>query len=372
MESPSLSDAQKELCQILVSSSHFLLSNVNDLLDFSRIANQQFSLNKQEFKLEETVKACVELVKPQCRLKGLDLEIRFDSSIPPLVYNDSNRLKQVLLNLLSNALKFTLKGKIEVVATLLNPNAVKIAVEDSGIGITKANQKKIFTLFGKLTGNEKLNPQGCGLGLAISNTLIIRMGGEGLSVKSTLGRGSTFSFLLPVHEHQLLFAEKTEYHYDSSSSEVWDFAEGVEGVHLPASDALWRDPQSRANTLIADDSEFNRVVLKQLLELQGFICDEANTGGEALRKIEQRARENSPFLYIFLDIEMPEMSGIEVALELRRQVAEGTLAKAQVVGCSAYVSLEDRQNCLDSGMDFFLEKPVSRASLTILCTSFHV
>ena len=374
MESPSLSDDQKEQCQILVSSSHFLLSNVNDLLDFSRIANQQFSLNKQLFNLKAAVRTCTELIESQCRLKGLQMNFRYDFSIPSLVYNDANRLKQVLLNLLSNGLKFTLKGKIEVVTTLVHANMVKITVEDSGIGITRANQKKLFTLFGRLTGNEKLNPQGCGLGLAISNTLVMRMGGTGITVKSEPGKGSTFSFLLPIGDDQLSsFAEEIEYHhFDTCSSEVWDLAEGVDGVHLPASNALWRDPQSRANTLIADDSEFNRVVLKQLLDLQGFICEEANTGGEALRKIEQRARENSPFLYIFLDIEMPEMSGIEVALELRRQVAEGTLAKAQVVGCSAYVSPEDRQNCLDSGMDFFLEKPVSRASLTILCTSFRV
>jgi len=363
MESPSLSDDQKEQCQILVSSSHFLLSNVNDLLDFSKIATEQFILEKQFSKLEETFKTCVELIAPQCHLKGLHLSLRYDSLIPSLVYTDPNRLKQVLLNLLSNAVKFTLKGKIEVIAMLIDPNTVEIAVEDSGIGIAEENQRRIFTLFGKLTANEKLNPQGCGLGLAISNTLVINMGGTGISVKSVPGHGSTFSFTLPISSKPSSLIEPDIADTFLSTSTDEETSEVV----LPPSSELWKVPKALPNTLIADDSEFNRLVLRTLMESLGFRCDEARTGTEALRKIERRQWERKPYLFVFLDIEMPEMSGIEVALELRRQVAEGSLAKAQVVGCSAYVSAEDQQSCIDAGMDFFIEKPVSKQRLTALC-----
>jgi CheY-like chemotaxis protein len=367
MESSSLSSDQKEQCQILVSSSNFLLSNVNDLLDFSRIANQQFSLNKQLFNLEETVRTCTGLIKPQCHLKNLDLSFRYDSSIPSLAYNDQNRLRQVLLNLLSNAVKFTLKGKIEVIVMLLQPNVVKITVEDTGIGIDEAHQGKIFTLFGKLIGNEKLNPQGCGLGLAISNTLVMRMGGEGIAVKSVPKHGSAFSFVIPVGDEAVSLDKEER---EPASTDCYESEENdASVVTLPVSDALWKE--SKATTLIADDSEFNRLVLRQLLETQGYICEEANTGAEALRRVEARERENCPYLYVFLDIEMPEMSGIEVAMELRRQVGAGTLTKAHVVGCSAYVSMEDQQNCLEAGMDYFLEKPVSTSSLTALFRQIH-
>jgi signal transduction histidine kinase/ActR/RegA family two-component response regulator len=364
LEDPSLSEKQKEQCQILVSSSNFLLSNVNDLLDFSRITNQQFSLNKQLFKLEEAIHSCVKLIEPQCRLKHLRLCFRYDTTIPTMIYNDSNRLKQVLLNLLSNALKFTLKGKIEVVALLTQSNLLKITVEDTGIGIAEAHQSRIFTLFGKLAGNEKLNPQGCGLGLAISNTLVTLMGGVGISISSLPGQGSTFSFELPVDGRKVSISEESE---DITCVDKGEADElGSLSVRLPTSYELWRDPRLIPKTLIADDSEFNRLVLKTLLESLDLLCDEASTGAEALRKIELRARQNSPYEYIFLDIEMLEMSGIEVATELRRQVGEGRLVKAQVVGCSAYVSSEDRQNCLDAGMDYFLEKPVSRDNLVSL------
>ena len=248
MESPSLSDAHREQCQILVSSSHFLLSNINDLLDFSKIVTEQFILEKQFSKLEETFKTCVELIAPQCHLKGLHLSLRYDSSIPSLVYTDPNRLKQVLLNLLSNAVKFTLKGKIEVIAMLIDPNTVKIAVEDSGIGIAEVDQRRIFTLFGKLTGNEKLNPQGCGLGLAISNTLVINMGGTGISVKSVPGHGSTFSFTLPISSKPSPLIEPDAADTFLSTSTDEETSEVV----LPTSRELWKVPKALPNTLIAD------------------------------------------------------------------------------------------------------------------------
>ena len=359
----SSNQEDKENLQILVSSSNFLLSNVNDLLDFSRISCQQFQINKQPFRLQEAIHTCIEIIAPQCRLKGLYLSARYDSSIPQVIFNDSDRLKQVLLNLLSNAVKFTLRGKIELIAVFTEPTIVKITVQDTGIGITKANQKKIFTLFGKLTGNEKLNPQGCGLGLAISNTLVMCMGGKGIRVESLPGKGSKFSFHLPIYETQGISGDMDLFHSDH-----YEFEEQVDGIELPKSTELWKDPRARTDTLIADDSDFNRVVLKKLLEQIGFRCDETSTGAEALRAIVNRERDGYPYLYIFLDIEMPEMTGIEVAREVRRLVSEGEMTKAKIVGCSAYVGSEDRLSCLDAGMDYFLAKPVSKETLLALCS----
>lgn len=368
LENQFLSEQDRENCRMLVSSSNFLLSNVNDLLDFSRIANQKFTLNMQMFRLEDAVRTCAALIKPQCRVKGLYLGFRYDSSVPALVRNDPNRLKQVILNLLSNALKFTLKGKIEIIVTLINPQVVRIAVEDTGIGIAEKNQQKIFTMFGKLTGNEQLNPQGCGLGLAISNTLVVNMGGEGISVNSTPGHGSTFSFHMPISDFF-----PCEIYCEREIERIFptNIDENIGEITTNISKELWKDPLLRANTLIADDSEFNRLVLKRMLEGIGFRCDEASTGTEALHQIEQREQDGSPYLYVFLDIEMPEMSGIEVAVELRRQVAERRLSKARVVGCSAYVSSEDRQSCMNAGMDYFLEKPVFKETLIALCSQMQ-
>ena len=360
LEHSSLSPTDIEHCQILVSSSSILLNNVNDLLDFSRIASKQFTINKSQFLLKEAVKSCVEMIEPQCRLKKLDLCLRYDPTIPPEIHNDANRLKQVVLNLLSNALKFTIKGKIEITVTLTSANGVKIEVQDTGIGIEMQDVKRIFGLFGKLAGNERINPQGCGLGLAISNTLVQNMGGRGITVKSKPGFGSVFSFTIPISESECDCLEEDVERINTEEGEAVM-------VVLPPEQELWRDPRTKANTLIADDSDFNRLVLREMLESMGFFCEEASTGAQALSRIEQREVEQCPYKMIFLDIEMPEMSGIEVAEELRRRVTAGNLSKARVVGCSAYVSEEDRTACLQAGMDDFLEKPVFKEALAAIC-----
>lgn len=363
LDTEMLTNSGKELCQVLISSSNMLLSTVNDLLDCSRMVNERFSMNKQLFSLKNAVESCVKLIQPQCRLKKLDLTLRIDPSIPQMAYNDPNRVKQVLLNLLSNALKFTLKGKIEVVAVMIGTNKAKISVSDSGIGISKENIGKLFKLFGKIEGNEHLNAQGCGLGLTISYALVRSMGGNGIEVTSSLGLGAEFAFIIPISD---LDSEQEV----AESDEIWesDFEENVTASVLHHSKELWRDPRRQAAILIVDDAEFNRLVLRDMLESLGLRADEAFTGLDAVRKVETRDMERNPYRLIFMDIEMPEMNGIEATRVLHRGLVEGRLTYAPVVvGCSAYVTAEDRENCLRAGMDFFLEKPVSKASLQALC-----
>lgn len=368
LETETLTGAGKELCQVLVSSSSMLLSTVNDLLDCSRMVNERFTLNKQLFSLEEAVKSCVSLVQPQCRLKKLHLTLRLDPNIPHSAYNDPNRVKQVLLNLLSNAVKFTLKGKIEVVVVMVGREWVKIAVSDSGIGISRENMSKLFQLFGKLEGNEQLNAQGCGLGLTISHALVRSMGGKRIFVSSSPGLGSEFAFIIPISELQFPASHSEAPDFEAISL-ISDFEEDASVNLLPHSKALWRDPWAQAVILIVDDAEFNRLVLRDMLGSLGLRADEAFTGLEAVSRVESRDIQRFPYRLVFMDVEMPVMGGIEATRELRRRLAEGRLTYTPVVvGCSAYVSAEDRESCLHAGMDFFLEKPVSKASLVAVCS----
>jgi len=368
LETERLTGAGKELCQVLISSSSLLLSTVNDLLDCSRMVNERFTLNKQLFSLEETIKSCVSLVQPQCRMKKLHLTLRTDPNLTKIAYNDPNRVKQVLLNLLSNAVKFTLKGKIEVVTTVVGADWVKIAVSDSGIGISRENLGKLFTLFGKLEGNEQLNAQGCGLGLTISHALVRSMGGKRIFVSSAPGLGSEFAFIIPIADLHFPTSRSAAPDFDSIPR-ISDFEEDASVNLLPHSKDLWRDPRAQAAILIVDDAEFNRLVLRDMLESLGLRADEAFTGLEAINRVETRDMQRFPYRLVFMDVEMPVMGGIEATRELHRRLAEGRLTYAPVVvGCSAYVSAEDRESCIRAGMDFFLEKPVSKASLIAMCS----
>ena len=363
LEKESLTSSGKEQCEILISSSGFLLNTASDLLDWSRMTNEQFKLNKQAFRLQEEINSCVKLIQPQCRLKRIAVGCRYDHSIPPTVYNDANRIKQVLINLLSNAVKFTLKGKIEVVVTLMARNWVKIAVKDTGIGISRENRGKLFSVCGKLEGRGELNPQGCGLGLHISHALVKNMGGSGISLVSTPGLGSEFSFTIPISPLYSPYIPRLE-----RSLRVTEFDEVMNISALPEPKKIRREIQPKADILIVDDYEFNRLVLRTILDSLGLDTDEAYTGIDALRKLEHRDADNSPYRLIFMDIDMPEMNGIEATREVRKKLAEGKLRHSPtIVGCSAYVAAEDRESCLQAGMDLFLEKPVSKAALVALC-----
>ena len=259
--------------EIIISATSFLLSLINDLLDFSRILHGKFSLQKKSFALEPLLRQCAQLFALQCKVKGLDLRVRIDPDLPELLYSDENRLRQVLLNLLSNSLKFTLHGSISLVALMPNSSELQLSVEDTGIGIDEENQQKIFGLFGKLDSSNSLNPLGCGLGLGISQLLVERMGGSPLALRSRPGRGSVFSFTLNLNE-------------DASSKTVETIeVEEEEGsfIQLPSTD--WTGGYVsliKPEVLVVDDSSFNRIVARKLVEAQGYNCAEACTGRQAV------------------------------------------------------------------------------------------
>jgi len=356
LDTERLSEGGVETLQMVTSATHFLLSIINDLLDYSRIITGNFRLSKQLCNLRDIVTDTIQLIHHQCRNKGLALSLFYDSLLPEQVHTDPTRVKQVLLNLLSNALKFTLRGSIEVSALLNAGGRLTIRVKDTGIGIPASDIGKIFRLFGKLEGYENLNPQGCGLGLSISNHIVKSLGGGHISVQSKVGKGSVFAFDVTF---DLDCTDKVPTLPDPATDVIDEDIPLIQ--RLPTSILESAQDNRIAQVLIVDDSDFNRIVARRMIETQGFSCEEAVTGLQALNQVRKLFNSGRLYKLILMDVEMPEMDGMTATREIRSLL--GSQEQPMIVGCSAYSSPEDRESSLAAGMDHYLEKPLQREQL---------
>jgi len=347
---PHLSRKEIATLRILSSSSKFLLSNVNDFMDCALLESGGFELRKGPFRLEEMVRECVGLVEAQCGLKGLSLVVRYDRQLPVVAYSDQCRLRQVLLNILSNALKFTLKGSIEVAALCTNTHQMRVIVKDTGIGMPREAFQSLL--------NGLRTTTDCTLGLGLTNALVLSLGGKPIQVRSQQGKGSEFQFDVDIREFAGSPAERLITGDQDESCLCED--------HLPTPQLpyIQDHPASQAQVLIVDDNEFNRVVLQRILLANGYKCHQAFTGLQALVAVRRQALTGFPYKVILMDLDMPEMDGITATRELREMSLKGELREMpSVIGCSADACVERQGKCLEAGMIHYLEKPIARDAL---------
>ena len=323
----SRSDADRTRLNIIQRSGEHLLSLINDVLSLSKIEAGKLTLNSSAFDLPAMLQSLDQMMRMRVEGKGLNLSVEADSSVPRVVRGDEVKLRQILINLLGNAVKFTESGTIRVRATWLDGIA-KFEVEDSGCGISAGELSKLFEPFVQTESGVR-SGEGTGLGLAISREFAGLMGGD-LSVRSELGVGTTFVVSVPLPA--------------GDAGEVQRKRARVRGLS-PGQDLV--------RVLVADDTRENRLLLVQLLAPMGFEVREAGEGLEAVEDWE-RLRPQA----LFLDIRMPKMSGREVARTIRRREAEiGDGRRTFVAALTASAFMADRQDILDSGCDAFLTKP---------------
>jgi PAS domain S-box-containing protein len=327
----NLTDAQREKLGIISRSGGHLLSLINDILDISKIEAGKFEIHESVFALPDFVNDIREMFSLRCQKAGLGLYVEFAGDVPARVKGDIGKLRQVLINLVGNAVKFTKEGGIGIT---VGPDGGKIrfSVTDSGKGIPADELELIMQPFrqSSLTDNEG----GTGLGLAISSRYIQMMGGS-LSVTSTVGEGSAFTFAIELPE---------------TDAEVPGTADE------PLAIAVKKGKEVTA--LIVDDKELNRLVLKEMLETAGFLSIEAENGKIAV----ERAREFHPDL-VFMDIKMPVMDGYEAVRVLK---ADPATAGIPVFALTASAFTNDEAKILQSGFDGFLAKPFKKSSLFAL------
>jgi signal transduction histidine kinase/ActR/RegA family two-component response regulator len=314
----------REYLDTVHTSAHWLMHIVNDLLDFSRIDTAQLQLEKKEFSVAECVRSVIKIVQPEAAAKNLKLLTKIDPQIPAQVKGDAARLRQIVFNLLENAVKFTTTGSVIITAMLESKTAdsvlVRLSVADTGIGIPADQREGIFQPFrgaGRPT---------TGLGLAICKNLVTLMGGT-IDVQTQLGAGTTFEFT------------------------AW--FEKLQGVFEPQSSKHDADPCTRTlSVLVAEDNAVNRRLIETLLQSAGHYVTAASNGKQALALCESQI-----FDLILMDIEMPEMNGLEATQAIRE--SEPRNSRVPIYALTAHALAGDRDKCLSGGMDGYITKPIN-------------
>ncbi|MBK1876009.1 response regulator [Pelagicoccus mobilis] len=325
---------------LIRQSAEQLLRLIEDILDFSRIENGTLRLTPEPVEIETLGSDIVTLLKPQATAKGLSLSYQFENKIKaykttPLVSIDEGRLRQVMLNLANNAIKFTHQGTVSLSATLHSfgdqTGKLRIQVDDTGIGIAQADQEKLFKPFSQIDASWTREYGGMGLGLAISQRIVETMGGE-IYCQSEAGKGSQFTVTIPVP------LETREQDAEESGEEN--------------SFAL----ASAAKVLLVEDEAVNRELMDALLCSLGHDVEIAVNGAEAVRMAATQRYD-----FILLDISMPKMDGFEACRQIRA-LGNGN-ASTPVVAMTAHVTPEDKDRCYEAGMSDYLSKPVSFSKL---------
>ena len=341
-----LTSEQNQYLTIVKNSAESLLRIINDILDFSKIEAGKLSLEEVPFDLNELITETVMIFAVPANEKGIRLVHSVDAGVPPVLKGDPVRLRQVLVNLIGNAVKFSDKGDILIKAEKVSadsngsPCFILFSVKDQGIGIPEDKICRIFETFSQIDSSSSKRYQGTGLGLAISRKIVEMMHGA-IWADSREGEGRTFSFTV-----RLLVSEKTN-DIDTAGrpGSKADHSRACSGHRNPAVDR-------QLNILLAEDNEINRKLAEILLQRQGWRVFSVTDGREAVNKAA-----SEEFDMILMDIQMPNMDGFEATKVIRehdRQVGKHT----PVLALTAYAMKGDREKCLKAGMDGYLTKPI--------------
>jgi len=343
--STAITTKERQGINIIHQCGSHLLTLINDILDLSKIEARKLEITSQAIHLQSFLQGVVEICRLRAEKKGIQLIVNLDKELPEGIFVDDKRLRQVLINLIGNAIKFTDQGNVTLSIQNLSsqntPNQIssiseqdaistqvllRFQVKDTGIGIDNCYQEKIFDAFEQV-GNKKHHMEGTGLGLAISQRIVGLMGSR-IEVNSELGRGSTFSFDIAC---EITSSCEQKVLADNGSQIV-----GYEG--------------ETRRLLVIDDRWENRSVFVNLLTAIGFEVDEAENGQEALTQIRQQSYD-----LIITDIIMPVMDGFELLTKIRNDMAIKDLV---VIVSSASVSDTERQKTKEMGGNDFLAKPI--------------
>jgi len=366
LQDTTLNREQTEYARLAQSSAEALLELVNDILDFSKIEAGKMELDYTDFDLHLAVEQPISLLISKARAKGVDLKCFVEAPVPTLLRGDVHRLQQILLNLISNAVKFTRQGEIVVRCAVEKEDAerttVRFSVTDTGMGIPEDRVERLFKSFSQVDSSTTRQYGGTGLGLVISKQLTELMGGQ-IGVNSRLNHGSTFWFVVPF-ERTRAHEEAAMTHLDPTESSA------PAGYSGNACDAA-ASPQNPSPSvtggkriLLVEDNLVNQKVAAKYLERAGYIYTIASNGQEALDVL---IREY--FDLVLMDCQMPVMDGFEATRCIRDLQAHGRLAGRMpeqhlpIIALTASAVFGDREACLNAGMDDYLTKPLSREAM---------
>jgi signal transduction histidine kinase/DNA-binding response OmpR family regulator len=334
-------EEQQRSLRAIDQSGRHLLQLLDDVLDLARIESGGLQVDLQPTDLPEILFEVCSLLRARAVAKGVELTLEFASRIPTRVVSDGGRVRQVLLNLIGNAVKFTDKGSIVVIVDFTEgepEGMLRVNVQDTGVGLSQGDITRVFKAFEQANSSTSRSHGGTGLGLPISRQLAQMLGGD-ISLESTLGAGSTFAMYISAAV---------------ASDSMWvERPEVVVGATSTA--AL---PRLRGRVLVADDTPVNRDLFRAILTGFGLTVVEVNDGAGAAEAIATAERAGLPFAAVLMDMQMPVMDGYEATRKLR---AEGMVTP--IIAVTAHAMAGDRVECLNAGCTEYLSKPVRAAAL---------
>ncbi len=340
LENSSLDEEQRKRLEAVSRSGDTLLELINDILDFSKIEADQIEIEKIHFDLGELVERNLEMLALRAHQKGLELSFHFGADVPINLIGDPTRLRQILFNLIGNAVKFTPSGSVHLKIKNLDEqypsNAVpscriRFEVQDSGIGIPPEKQQNIFQHFTQVDASTTRRYGGTGLGLAICKRLVELMGGT-IGLSSEVGKGSVFFFELPFE------------------------CERETGHYIPASPVDLKDKR----VLVVDDTEDNRIILKEMLETWQAKVTTCSSGGQCLDELYQAYQSKQPYELLILDVRMPLLDGFTIVERIKTMPEISPM----VLMITSDNRAGDLQRCRELGITSYLVKPVKRDELS--------
>ncbi|HTM14784.1 MAG TPA: two-component regulator propeller domain-containing protein [Bryobacteraceae bacterium] len=349
----SLNEEQRGYLEMARLSAHSLLELLNDILDFSKIEAGRLEVNPIEFSLRQCISDSSRIFHFLAQQKNLGFDTCVDAAVPDRLVGDPFRLRQILTNLIGNAIKFTAQGQVGLLVeaepgaghesggTAEDAVMLRFSVSDTGIGIPAAQQRMIFEAFRQADGSTTRKYGGTGLGLAICSRLVELMGGT-IAVDSEAGRGSTFRFTsrFQLAPEAALPAEMRP--VDSISLQNMVGAVGTTRGRLPAN----------LSVLLAEDNVINQHLVKRLLEKRGHSVTVTGSGHEALERVAAES-----FDVILMDVQMPDMDGLQASARIR-EIEKNRGTYTPILALTAHTMKGDRERCLAAGMDQFINKPI--------------
>jgi signal transduction histidine kinase/ActR/RegA family two-component response regulator len=352
-----LSDDQRKKVGYVHEAGQSLLRLMNHLLDFSRLVTGTVKLHPSAFHFDEVIHGVVDEVLPAARAKGLTLRCHVEEAVPAWLRGDKTRLRQILLNLLDNAVKFTEQGSIHLSATVDEETddaaTLRVTVTDTGVGIPADLRDVVFDGFSQADGSSTRSFEGVGVGLAISKRLVDMMGGQ-IGLRSGAGEGSTFWFTVTLEKH-------------SARRRRGSPATSPTGAEPPLSCLDAAEPSTlrqRPQVLVAEDDRFHRTLIDAMLGQGGCVVDLVANGREALGVL----RKNTYDL-VFMDVGLPEMDGLEAIRNVRRREIT-TGGHVPIVAIADDTPGADRRQCFEAGADQYLLKPLSTETLLAITRQY--
>ncbi|MBN2293422.1 MAG: response regulator [Pirellulales bacterium] len=354
LQSPDTEEGERRsYIDTIRRSGRALLDLINDILDLSKVEAGRMVADIQECSFLDILQDAVSLLQPVAEQKCLTLEVRYDFPLPAKIQSDPGRLRQIIVNLVGNAIKFTSSGHVRLFTKMVHladgSTRIQFDVEDTGIGLPEKAIRHIFEPFTQVDSSASRRYGGTGLGLAVSRKLARLLGGD-ITARSKQGKGSTFKLTIdPGSLDDVLWLDA--------------LPKGRQTSHRDAPKDSWRQWQGRV--LLAEDGPDNQRLISTILKKLGLQVEIAENGAVAYREAMRSARENLPYDLILMDMQMPEMDGYEATRKLRQ-----TGWKSPIIALTAHAMSNDRDKCLEAGCDEYLTKPIDRDRLSAVIDNY--